>query len=138
MLLFFFSCINQTLHFQRVMLDIDIEASDDGAFTLSAHHAWRGEGELRYPAAEFDSMVSDGSEITWELDVPTLDNTEGLLIYAWQDRDNDGVLCALDGEEEYAGIAKVADFPVFEATLEITLEHACMGPELLYAELEED
>ena len=136
MLFLFISCINQTLYFQRIQLDIRIENSTEGELFFSAHHAWRGTGDLRYPASEFVRFQESDTEFTRILDVPTLDDAEGLLIYAWQDKDDDGVLCGLDAEEEYAGIAEVVDFPVFEASISIELEHPCAGAEILYADLD--
>ena len=129
-------CINDELLFQRVELTGEIiSETSDAPVYLSAHYAWFGEDVLRIPAKKFDSIeLSTAGEFSWTLDVPLLEEAEGLALYAWQDLDGDGDFCGLEGTEEFSAIAPV-DFPTFSAFVELSLSHSCSGSESLWEEL---
>ena len=93
---------------------------------------WFGEGDLRYPAAEFVVNFSTAGEFSWTVDVPISAEASGLLIYAWQDLDGDGIFCGLDGSEEFSDLVEVEDYPVFEAVVELQLEQLCQPSEKLW------
>ena len=137
MIFFCFACINTTNTFHQISISGTIEnPQEEGSFFISAHHAWFGEGLLRYPAAEFDQIQSDSPTFSWLLNVPVIEEAEGLILYAWQDRDDDTVFCGLNAEEEFSGITKINDFPTFDAEVSINLDHSCLGPEIIYSETE--
>ena len=131
------ACYNQVMHFQRVDISGVLTSQSDilKPIYLSAHHAWFGEGSLRVPASEFDSMLwREGDSFSWTIDVPLLDEAEGLLLYAWQDLDGDGVFCGFDAEDEYSDLVEVLDFPTFEATVVLNLTRRCQPSENLWGE----
>lgn len=119
---------------KRVTIDGTIEtvAGDlDGEVHISVHHGWLGEGLLRHPMAFVDRTVVQGTgafEVSF--DVPMDEGGEGLVVYAWHDRDGDGVLCGIDGDRaETAGAAALAEWPAYTATVRLDLDEACAGPE---------
>ncbi len=102
-----------------------------GTVTFSVHHAWLGDGLLRHPMAFVDSVSGTApGAFSVTVDVPMDEGGEGLVLYAWHDRDEDGVLCSMDGDrEELAGAVWVPDWPTYEANVALRLEDACAGPE---------
>ena len=127
---------SETHHFRRIVLSGEVVAHDEeesAPVILSAHHTWAGSGPLRHPMAAFESTQLDGlGAFEWIIDVPLEDDTEGLTLSAWLDRDSDGVLCAIDGAtDEPAGAASIQQWPTYEATTSIVLDQPCAGPETL-------
>ena len=119
---------------RRVVLSGTVETiADDTAGTVafSAHHAWLGEGLLRHPMAFVDEVSVDvPGAFSLTVDVPLDEGGEGLVLYAWHDRDGDGILCSMNGDrDEVAGAVWVPDWPTYEAVLSLRLEDACAGPE---------
>ena len=53
----------------------------------------------------------------------------GLAVYGWQERDGDGLLCAVGQSAEPTSAARTDTFPSTEAILDVTLETPCLGPE---------
>lgn len=124
------SVTNQT----RVRIDGTVETVSgdiDGDVHISVHHGWLGEGRLRHPMAFVDETVVDGTgafEVSF--DVPTDEGGEGLVVYAWHDRDGDGVLCGIAGDRtERSGAAALAEWPAYTATVRLDLDEACAGAE---------
>ena len=122
-----FACYNNVLQYQQVELEGTITSShESGKVYMSAHHAWFGKAELRVPNVGFLTTEQDApGDFTWTINVPVDDVAEGLSIYAWQDLDNDGVLCSLQGEQEYSDLIQVVAYPTFYAYLELQLENPC-------------
>jgi hypothetical protein len=118
----------------RVVLSGAVETADGdavGPVTFSVHHAWLGEGLLRHPMALVEQQRGgDPGAFSLTVDVPTDEGGEGLVLYAWHDRDHDGVLCSMDGDRtELAGAVLVSGWPTHEATLSLRLDEPCAGPE---------
>lgn len=136
MILFFvgLGCINDIDRYRRVDIEGSIVSDNmESPVYLSAHHAWFGEGVLRYPAAEFDSIVlSKPESFLWTIDVPISEDASGVLIYGWQDLDGDGVFCSLEGEEEYSDLIEIEEYPIFKAVITMHLNRPCEPPELLW------
>ena len=129
-------CVNDEIFFHRVEVTGSILSdTTDAPIWLSAHHAWFGEGLLRYPASEFDStMFPSSGEFSWTIDVPIVEDASGLLIYGWQDVDDDGVFCGLDGSEEYSDLVSIEEYPTFSATIALHLNRLCKASEKLWSE----
>ena len=128
---------------RRVVLQGSVETADadaDGVVFFSVHHAWLGEGLLRHPMALVDRMQGGApGAFSLTVDVPTDEGGEGLVLYAWHDRDGDGVLCSVDGDRtERSGAVRVSDWPTYEATVSLELEEPCAGPEIfVFPELDQ-
>ena len=114
----------------------DPEVPEDGPLGIiygRVYHEESGEGQLSYPLhAIQDFELEELGE--YELLVPVnLEEGEGLLIHAWQDLDEDGVLCGLDARsEEYSALAVAPLFPTVEWELDLRLDQPCAPPEQLY------
>lgn len=119
---------------QRIQLDGTAETADadtTGTVHLSVHHAWLGEGLLRHPMGFIARTTVDApGAFSATFDVPTDTGGEGLVLYAWHDRDGDGVLCGIDGDRtERSGAAVVESWPTHAATLTVALTETCAGAE---------
>ncbi|MAA78157.1 MAG: hypothetical protein CL916_02770 [Deltaproteobacteria bacterium] len=136
MILFFISaCINETVRYRRVDLTGTLSSEDmQSPMYVSAHHAWYDTDLLAHPAAMFDQEIFNPGDFSWTIDIPIPETfTEGLLIYVWQDTDNDEVFCGLNGDEEYSDMAYIDDETLFQINVQLTPQHACLAPEILYA-----
>ena len=138
MLWLLWGCVNDEIFFHRVEVTGSLlSGTTDAPVWISAHHAWFGTGDLRIPVKQFDSQsLEDASDFTWSIDVPVVEDAEGLVLYAWQDLDGDGEFCGLSGTEEYSGFYEV-EYPTFAAVVEIPIQNPCAAPEILWEELEE-
>ena len=139
MILFILSaCINETIRFRRVEITGTLSSEDTtSTMYLSAHHEWYDTDLLAHPAAMFDQTQFDPGEFSWTIDVPIPETyTEGLLLYVWQDTDGDEVFCGLNGDEEYSDMVSIADKSIFQIDVQLTPQHACAAPEILYAVIE--
>jgi len=126
-------CINGDAVYYVVDLEIDVSLDADGPITLTAHHATQGEGLLAHPLGPFDEEVFevvDDAAISWQIAVPQHEG-EGLIVYGWQDRDGDGVLCAPGVDDEPAGLTVVEAYPAHAIAIELVLDATCRGPEAL-------
>lgn len=128
-------CISSTERFRRVVIDGTVSAGDgdSGVVVLEAHHAWKHQDELRFPMAEIQEFEVDGlGDFEVVVDVPTDTGGEGLVLTGWLDRDGDGALCGLDGDDaEPAGGVIIDDYPTYAATVDLVLDQPCAGPETL-------
>jgi hypothetical protein len=90
-----------------------------------------GSGELEHPLGLIDQLELEpgARELDHTLLVPR-DEGEGLVVYAWLDRDGDGILCGLDGDVAEPAGAVLLDYPPYALEFEITLAQPCVGPEL--------
>ena len=126
-------CINERAEYDRVSLDVALEAADgvSAPAYVVVHHAWYGEGVVRHPLGPIEAFeVAAGERLRVSVDVPR-GKGEGLVIYAWQDRDGDGVLCAPGQREEPAGVLVFEAF-LYELTGRLEMSQACLGAERLY------
>ena len=87
-----------------------------------------GEGALAHGMVWVEDFELDGpGAVSLTTVVPGYG--EGLALYAWQDTDGDGLLCALGGDDEPTGAGFSDDFPSTAVTIDVTLDAACLGPE---------
>jgi len=129
--LLFAACL-PTETFYSVEVTATVTADADAPVYGEVLLADTGDGALAVPmlwVADF-SLPSPG---TLSLTVLVPDVGEGLAVYAWQDLDGDGLLCAPDGDTEPTGASFSDDFPGTAATLDVALSAPCLGPER-YAE----
>ena len=102
-----------------------------GRVHLEVHHARTGDGPLARPLALIDAFELDGPGPFTERVLVPLDEGDGLVVYAWHDRDGDGHLCALGAPPEPAALIEVVDFPAHQVSLALLLDAPCAGPEAL-------
>jgi len=105
-------------------------ASDVKAF-VSLYHAWSLEGDLRHAVEFIDSFEAQIGSYSHEFSYP-LDRGEGLLIYAWLDVDDDGVLCTPDVRVDIAGLTEVTSYPAAEVSADIEIVAPCAGPDWFF------
>ncbi len=95
-----------------------------GTLHVHAYHAWTGEGELRHPLGALGAFTAPPGEFSGTVSyVPGAG--EGLVVYAWLDRDGDGVHCTPVNREEPAGLVIVREFPADAAHVSLSLSAAC-------------
>lgn len=102
-----------------------------GPVRVRLYHAWSLEGDLRHPLQFIDEFQTSPGAFSHDFDYP-LDIGEGLVVYAWQDLDGDGVFCTPTFREELAGLTEAAEFPADTVTVEIVLVQPCAGPDWFY------
>lgn len=131
-MIFLLGCIPQTT-VQIVTLTGQIEADGSGPLQAEVHHAsGSGTGVLAYPGGYLETLSpEDDGTFSLTLTVPT-DEGSGLAVYAWQDRDEDGLLCGLGVDDELAGAAATATLDA-AVTLDVWLTEPCAGAEVLIA-----
>ncbi len=109
---------------QPATLHIEVHHAEFGGpvpHALGLIASFEVEGETRAPDSWRETIL-----------VPT-EEGEGLVVYAWLDLDNDGVLCGLNGAgNEPVGLIKLAEFPSHNLEFELLLDGVCLGPERLY------
>ena len=112
-----------------------VETLDDepGALHIEAYQAWAGKGDLRYPLRRVGQMWQDApGAYALSVELPAEDG-EGLVMYAWQDRDGDGQHCAPGTDDEPAGLVVVSEGAVEdEVTADLLLDTDCIGPTRLF------
>lgn len=102
-----------------------------GPVRVRLYHAWSLEGELRHPLQFIEEFETAPGAFRHEFDYP-LDIGEGLVVYAWQDLDGDGVFCTPAFRDELAGLTVAAEFPADTVTVDIRLVQPCAGPDWFY------
>ena len=129
------ACINDDVRLYEVELrgDVSVAAGPaSGAVHVELHHARSGSGELETPLGRIDATSFAGpGALEWTTLVP-LDEGEGLVLYAWLDRDGDGVLCGLGAEPEPAGVVELTGFPAHAIAFTLVLGTPCAGASALY------
>jgi hypothetical protein len=130
------ACINDDLVLDEIELRGSIVVEPDmsdmgGTIHLEFHHAFSGSGELEHPLGliERSELEPGARELDHTLLVPR-DEGEGLVVYAWLDRDGDGILCGLEGDAAEPAGAITLDYPPYTLEFELTLDQPCAGPEL--------
>jgi len=120
---------------QPVSVSGAVEASDGepGPVCIEAYQAWAGQGDLRYPLRRVARAWQDGpGAYALSIELP-VEEGEGLVMYAWQDRDDDGQHCAPGSGDEPAGLVVVSEGEVDEkVTADLVLADACVGPTRLF------
>ncbi len=126
-------CVNGDLVLQVIDVSGDVASPESGDVHLELHHAERGDGELAHPLGPIDALTLDSpGPFEHELLYPSSEG-RGLVVYAWQDLDGDGVLCAPGADPEPVGAAWFDEIPedAFALSVELTLDVECLGPERL-------
>lgn len=131
-------CISQEISFKEYDISLQVVDPKEGA----THHAtilyeWFGEGTLRYPMYPIDKTSFDGDTLTSWLPLVEQGEGEGLVVYIWEDLNDDGVFCSLDGDEERTGIV-ILDESELIVDVEIELSYQCLGFELMYSQFQND
>jgi len=124
-------CINEDYVFYVTDITVDVDAPGDGPITVVFHHAWQGEGVTGHPLGPIEEVTFDALPATHTLSYPQHAG-EGLVLYAWQDDDGDGVLCAPGVDDEASGVTEVEGFPAHQLDAFVTLDALCRGAEGLY------
>ena len=131
--LWLLACVNQDISLMEVRVSAEIISDHEGPVTVSFQHAWSAEeGALSYPLRPIEDIWRPGPGALSHTLIYPLDEGEGLVLYAWQDRDGDGALCAPGVDDEGAGLAEAEAFPAFELSLSVRLDALCVGPERLF------
>ena len=124
-------CINEDRVLYVTDLSIRVETSYEGPITLVFHHARQGDGITGHPLGNIEEAVFDATTIEYQLTVPTSEG-EGLVVYGWQDPDEDGVLCAPGVDDEPSGLVEVTAFPAHALEITLPLDAVCRGAEAMY------
>jgi hypothetical protein len=103
----------------------------DGTVEVRLFHAWALAGELRHPLAEIGSFETVVGEYAHDFDYP-VDAGEGLVVYAWLDRDGDGVHCTPTERIDAAGLTEVTDFTPGAVTADVEIVSPCASPGWFY------
>lgn len=133
MLLLFAGCSDPLPPTFTVRLSGNIGAPADasGKVFVSLYHAWALEGELRHPVQHIEDFEAEPGAYSHTFEYPE-SLGEGLLVYAWLDRDGDGVLCTPTVRGDIAGLTEVKAFPAEEAVVDVSLTQVCAGPDWFY------
>jgi hypothetical protein len=100
----------------------------DGKVQVRLYHAWALEGELRHPLEFIEEFETTVGEYAHAFDYP-VDLGEGLAVYAWLDRDGDGVLCTPTERDDAAGLTLVQDFASGDVNADVEIVAPCAGPD---------
>ena len=103
----------------------------DGTVTVRLFHAWALDGELRHPLAELGSFETAVGEYSHEFDYP-VEAGEGLVVYAWLDRDGDGVHCTPTERIDASGLTEVTGFAPGAVTADVEIVAPCASPGWFY------
>jgi hypothetical protein len=127
--------VNGDLTLFEVHLTGLVEAADEaeGEVFVELHHLSKGEGILEHALGLVDTFVLEGPgelDHTWWH--PSSEG-RGLVVYAWQDRDADGQLCAPGTDDEPVALASFSELE-HELTVDLSLVETCVGPERLVPE----
>lgn len=129
------ACINDDNHFYEVTLAGEVmvaTGASSGTLHLELHHAWTGRGPLRTPLGLVDATELEAvGPIAWTALIP-VDVGEGLVLYGWLDRDEDGLLCGRDAAPEPAGVVELAGFPAHALDFSLVLAADCAAPTALF------
>ena len=99
---------------------------------IEMYFATAGEGELEHPLVFLDSTaVAGGGSFSYQLEYPA-DEGEGLVVYAFEDSDGDGLLCGQAGAWERSGLVEVPSPLGALIDLRLSLVDWCQPPEALY------
>jgi hypothetical protein len=100
-------------------------------FNLSVFHAQSGIGFQQHPLYEIESFTSQSLNFNHTFIYNSSGNT-GLVVYAWLDTDQDGIMCTPQSRDDIAGIDLNEDFPNSNQSFKIELTQQCVGPDWFY------
>jgi len=100
-------------------------------FNLSVFHAQSGIGFQQHPLYEIESFTSESLNFNHTFIYNSSGNS-GLVVYAWLDIDQDGIMCTTQSRDDIAGIDLNEDFPNSNQSFTIELTQQCVGPDWFY------
>ncbi|MBX2801117.1 MAG: hypothetical protein KTR31_25780 [Myxococcales bacterium] len=128
-------CVNDDHTFFVADVTVALQAPGTGPVTVVFHHAEQqvDDGMLAHPLGPIEDVrVDAGNDVlAHELHYPQHLGA-GLVIYAWQDDDEDGALCAPGARDEAAGVTEVVDWPAHVVDATVVLDAVCRGAEGLW------
>ena len=119
---------------QEITISGQIITSEDSqgkTFNLSIFHAQSGIGFQQHPLYEIESFTSQSLNFNHTFIYNSSGNT-GLVVYAWLDTDQDGIMCTPQSRDDIAGIDLNEDFPNSNQSFKIELTQQCVGPDWFY------
>jgi hypothetical protein len=132
---FLFSCETISVYETELVGEVVTQegANTSGVLYVRVYYAESGEGVLAHPLGGpiFSFSVEGKGSFRQRVEVPTAGG-RGLVVYAWLDRDGDGVLCVGGQREEPVGILELKEYPSHTISFQLTLGEICKGPEALY------
>lgn len=131
-------CINRDVTLHELGLVGEVGVAEGlpaaGQLQIELHHAETGTGMFVRPLgliAGFTDAGAPGTALELDALVP-VDDSSGLVLYAWLDVDGDGILCAPGVDDEPAGLVELDGFPAHALEFSLVLDTPCVGPEALY------
>ena len=119
---------------QEITISGQIITSEDSqgkTFNLSIFHAQSGIGFQQHPLYEIESFTSQSPNFNHTFLYNSSGNS-GLVVYAWLDIDEDGIMCTTQSRNDIAGIDLNENFPNSNQSFTITLTQQCVGPDWFY------
>ena len=119
---------------EEITISGEIITSEDvqgKTFNLSIFHAQSGIGFQQHPLYEIESFTSQSQTFNHTFLYDSSGNT-GLVVYAWLDIDQDGIMCTTQSRNDIAGIDLNEDFPNSNQSFTIELTQQCVGPDWFY------
>ena len=110
---------------------IQLPAGVTGPVHVILYHEWSGRGELRHPLQQVTAFDAAAGPFRHEFAYP-VEQGEGLMVYAWVDRDGDGVLCTPARRDDLAGFAPAKGFPGDHPTVELQLDTPCRAADWFF------
>ncbi len=110
---------------------ITSEETQGKTFNLSVFHAQSGIGFQQHPLYEIESFTSESMNFNHTFIYNSSGNS-GLVVYAWLDIDQDGIMCTTESRDDIAGIDLNEDFPNSNQSFTIELTQQCVGPDWFY------
>ena len=112
----------------EVVIDSNLSFSK---INFSIFHAISGIGFQEHPLYEIESFTSNDTSISYTFGYNSLGNT-GLVVYAWIDLDEDGILCTPASRIDLAGVDVNESFPTTNSLFSVKINTPCVGPDWFY------
>ena len=119
---------------QEITISGEVITSEDSqgkTFNFSIFHAQSGIGFQQHPLYEIESFTSQSPNFNHTFLYNSSGNS-GLVVYAWLDIDEDGIMCTTQSRNDIAGIDLNEDFPNSNQSFTIELTQQCVGPDWFY------
>ena len=112
----------------EVIIDSTLNFSE---VNFSIFHAISGIGFQEHPLYEIESFTSKSKTFSHTFGYDSVGNT-GLVVYAWIDLDQDGILCTPASRIDLAGVDVNEDFPSINSSFSVKINTPCVGPDWFY------
>ena len=112
----------------KVALDPEVNFKEINFIIL---HALSGIGFQEHPLYEIESFTSEKTTFSHTFNYDSSGNT-GLVVYAWIDLDDDGILCTPTSRIDLAGIDVNELFPLNNMPFTVKINTPCVGPDWFY------